>query len=129
MLDRIPHKAVWAVDFEFHTEGNPGGKQVTVCMVAKELRSGQVIRLWQDELRTMRQPPFDIGVDTLYVAYLASAELHCHLSLGWPLPTHVFDGFTEFRTLTNGLSLVRGRGLLGAIYACCGCDGVPGHAC
>jgi len=115
MLDQIPHKAIWAVDFEFHPEGNPGGKQVPVCMVAKELRSGQVIRLWQDELKAMRQPPFDMGSNTLYVAYLASAELHCHLSLGWPLPAHVFDGFTEFRTLTNGLSLVRGRGLLGAL--------------
>ncbi len=116
MLDLIPYKEIWAVDFEFHPEaGSPGGKQIPVCMVAKELRSGEVIRLWQDELQTLRWPPFDIGPDSLYVAYLASAELHCHLTLGWPLPQNAFDCFTEFRALTNGLSLLRGRGLLGAL--------------
>ncbi len=115
MLENLPHKEIWAVDFEFHPEETPGGRQVPVCMVAKELRSGKVIRLWQDELQSLRWPPFDIGPESLYVAYLASAELHCHLTLGWPLPQNVFDCFTEFRALTNGLSLIRGRGLLGAL--------------
>ena len=115
MLDLLPYKTIWAVDFEFHPEETPGGKQVPVCMVAKELRSGEVIRLWRDELQEMHWPPFDVGPDSLYVAYLVSAELHCHLSLGWPLPQNVFDGFTEFRTLTNGMPLVRKRGLLGAL--------------
>lgn len=115
MLDRLPYQEVWAVDFEFHPESNPGGVQVPVCMVAKELHSGQVLRYWQDELRAMQHPPFDIGHGALYVGYLASAELHCHLSLGWLLPQNVFDCFTEFRTLTNGCSVPRGRGLLGAL--------------
>jgi len=115
MLHLLPYKTIWAVDFEFHPEETPGGKQIPVCMVAKELRSGEVIRLWRDELQEMHWPPFDVGPDSLYVAYLVSAELHCHLSLGWPLPQNVFDGFTEFRTLTNGMPLVRKRGLLGAL--------------
>jgi len=115
MLGNLPYKAIWAVDFEFHPDGNPGGKQVPVCMVARELRSGQVLRYGKNALRARRWPPFDVGPHVLYVAYLASAELHCHLALGWPLPSNVIDCFAEFRTLTNGLALPRGRGLLGAL--------------
>lgn len=115
MLDLLPFKEIWAVDFEFHPDETPGGAQQPVCMVAKELRSGQVLRYWQDDLKSMASPPFDIGPDTLYVAYLASAELHCHQSLSWALPVNVLDCFAEFRTLTNGLVLPRGRGLLGAL--------------
>jgi len=115
MLKQLPYKEIWAVDFEFHPDTNPGGIQVPVCMVAKELRKGVVLRYWQDELKKMEAPPFGISHNSLYVAYLASAELHCHLSLGWQLPVNVFDCFTEFRTLTNGHPLPRGRGLLGAM--------------
>jgi hypothetical protein len=49
------------------------------------------------------------------VAYLASAELGCHLVLGWPLPVRVLDLYVEFRNWTNGLSLPHGAGLLGAL--------------
>lgn len=115
MLALLPHREVWAVDFEFHPDRTPGGVQVPVCMVAKELRTGRVLRYWRDELQLMAKPPFDTGRDSLYVAYLASAELHCHLVLGWPMPVNVFDCYAEFRTLTNGLPLPRGRGLIGAL--------------
>ena len=115
MLDRIPFREIWAVDFEFHQGGVAGNTQIPVCMVAKELRTGRVLRYWRDELLGMDRPPFAIGEDALYVAYLASAELHCHLALGWPLPDNILDCYAEFRTLTNGLSLPRGRGLIGAL--------------
>lgn len=115
MLDQLPFREIWCVDFEFHQGGNPGNRQIPVCMVAKELRTGRVLRYWQNELRDMDGPPFPIGDDALYVAYLASAELHCHLALGWPLPANILDCFAEFRTLTNGLSVPRGRSLIGAL--------------
>ncbi|MDA0995216.1 MAG: DNA polymerase, partial [Proteobacteria bacterium] len=35
--------------------------------------------------------------------------------LGWPLPTHLLDLFTEFRWLTNGRRPLHGNGLLGAL--------------
>ena len=41
-------------------------------MVARELISDRLIRLWQDELGA--GPPFPIDDDTLFVAYFASAE-------------------------------------------------------
>jgi hypothetical protein len=60
-------------------------------------------------------PPYPIGPDVLFVAYLASAELGCHLALGWPFPTRVLDLYVEFRNAANGLSPPNGFGLLGAL--------------
>ena len=51
----------------------------------------------------------------LFVAYYASAEIGCHLALGWPVPERVLDLFTEFRNHTNGIPTVSGAGLLGAL--------------
>ena len=84
-------------------------------MVARELRSGRLLRLWRDELMALRRPPFGVGADMLFVAYYASAELSCFLALGWPMPARILDLFVEFRATTNGLSTPCGRGLLGAL--------------
>ena len=103
---------VWAVDFEFR-EVN-GNLPEVHCMVARELFSGQLIRTWiSGELST--PCPIPLGKDILYVAYFATAELKCHLALGWPLPTNVLDLFVEFRCQTNGKLLPSGNGLLGAL--------------
>ena len=48
----LPFREVWALDFEFTAK--PGALPVPVCMVARELRSGQLLRLWQDELPARR---------------------------------------------------------------------------
>lgn len=71
----------------------------------------------------MAKPPYDTGKDVLFVAYFASAEMSCHLSLGWPLPENLLDLYTEFRVLTNGHTLTCGKGLLGAL-AYFGIDGI-----
>ena len=52
-----------------------------------------------------------------FVAYYASAELGCHLALGWPMPARILDLYAEFRCQTNGLPTVAGHGLLGALAA------------
>ncbi len=76
-LDRLPFRQAWAVDFEYMAP--PGEWPAPVCLVAKELRSGELIRVWQDELHRMRVPPYPTGADVLFIAYFASAELGCHL--------------------------------------------------
>src|SRR5262249_8147392 len=86
-----------------------------VCLCARELRSGRELRLWQDELGS--QPPYPTDASSLFVAYYASAELGCHLALGWPMPERILDLFTEFRCNTNGLTVPAGNGLLGALTA------------
>jgi len=103
---------LWVVDFEFQTP--VGDPQVPVCLVAHEIRSGRTLRVWQDELAQLAQAPYNTGDDSLLIAYVASAELGCHLALGWELPSFTLDLFAEFRTTTNGKYLPAGRGLLGA---------------
>ena len=65
--------------------------------------------------RLQTDPPFDVGADALFVAYMASAEMGCFLQLGWPMPVNVLDLYAEFRCETNGRTLPHGRGLLGAL--------------
>jgi hypothetical protein len=107
------YREVWLADFEFTPR--PGERPDPICLVAREYRSGQTLRLWQDDLQRRRLPPYPIGPDVLFVAYLASAELGCHLALGWPLPTRILDLYVEFRNIANGLSPPLGFGLLGAL--------------
>jgi hypothetical protein len=112
-------REVWLCDFEFGC--NPGDRPEVRCLVAKEYFSGRLLRLWADALGST--PPFNVGPDSLFVAYYASAELGCFLSLGWPIPARILDLFTEFRNLTNGFFLLAGNSLLGAL-SYFGLDGI-----
>jgi hypothetical protein len=110
---------IWAVDFEFTAD--PGERQVPICMVARELRSGRTIRLWQDQFG--RVAPFPVGADAVFVAYYASAELGCFRALGWPIPARILDLCAEFRDRTSGLERPNGSSLLGAL-SYFGLDGI-----
>ena len=114
-------KEIWCVDFEFSAP--PGEQPTPICVVAREERSGRTIRLWQDDLSTSAAPPYSVGPDSLLVAYYDSAELGCHLALGWSHPANVLDLFCEFRNLVNGKTPPCGFGLLGALTAF-GLDGI-----
>jgi hypothetical protein len=99
----LPFTQIHIVDTEFF--GDDGDQKTPVCLVVRELLSGEVRRYWMDELRQMDQPPFDIGPDALFVAFFASAEFSVFLALGWGLPTNIFDCHAEFRCQTNGETL------------------------
>ena len=85
-------------------------------MVARDYYSGELMRLW---LEGVDKPtcPLPMGENSLYVAYYATAEMNCHLVLGWPFPKNLLDLSCEFRCQTNGLSLPAGKGLIGALSA------------
>lgn len=104
---------IWLVDFEFRCAD--GGLPEPVCMVGKEMRSGRIMNFWEENLRLFPQAPFDVGRQSLFVAYYASAEMSCFLALDWHLPVNVLDLFPEFRNLTNGVQTPSGNGLLGAL--------------
>jgi hypothetical protein len=110
-LDALSYAEIWAVDFEFIPE--PGENPEPVCLVAWELRSGRKLRVWREQFGSV--PPYPTGADTLFVCYYASAEISCHLALGWPVPACVLDLFAEFRNHTNGVNTVSGASLLGAL--------------
>jgi hypothetical protein len=96
------------VDFEFEfgghatleDAGRSGERPRPVCMVAKDLRSGQTWERFRGEFGP--QPPFPTGPDSVLIAYYASAELGCFRALGWQFPTFVLDLFTEFRASPMG---------------------------
>jgi DNA polymerase I len=114
MQSELKHfREIWLLDFEFSAPS--GERPQPVCLVAWELNSRRRLRVWRDELMTMKVPPYSLGKDSLLVAYYASAEMGCHLAQGWPLPINLLDLFTEFRNHTNGLPTPCGRGLLGAL--------------
>jgi DNA polymerase I len=104
---------IWIADFEFRAD--PGERPWPVCMVAEEIKTRRVIRLWRNDLLALDRAPFDVGPDALFVAYYATAEFGCFLQLGWPLPQNVIDLYVEHRVETNGEKPLCGNGLLGAL--------------
>src|SRR5262249_20775185 len=121
MYDPLPFRTIVAADFEFEFGGHSsfadasraGERPRPVCMVARDLITGQTWKLWRGEFGSA--PPFPIRRDALFVAYYASAELGCFRALGWPMPANILDLFTEFRDRTNGLQTPAGAGLVGAL--------------
>jgi hypothetical protein len=91
-------------DFEY--EVADGDLPDVLCMVAHELDESlqhvRTIKLWRGEFGP--EPPFDIGPDTLFVAYSAWAEMICFKVLGWKFPTHIFDLHTAYLAASNILS-------------------------
>jgi DNA polymerase I len=95
----------------------PGGLPNVLCLVAhvldKNLRYVRTIRLWRGvvgqplpPLHSYRgefgkEPPFDIGPDTLFVAYSAWAEMTCFKVSGWKFPVHIFDQHTAYLAASN----------------------------
>lgn len=119
-LNNLNFKQINLVDFEF--KADEGENPSPVCLVAWDLVSDHRMKIWQDDLLKMKHPPYGIDGESLFVAYYASAEIGCHIALGWPSPIHLLDLFVEFKNHTNGLYLPCGNGLLGALTW----YGVPG---
>src|SRR6478736_6428731 len=63
------------------------------------LQHVRTIKLWRGEFGPT--PPFDIGDDTLFVAYSAWAEMVCFKVLGWNFPAHSFDQHTAYLAASN----------------------------
>jgi DNA polymerase I len=121
MFEALPFKYIVVADTEFEfgghatpeDAGRSGERPRPVCIVAKELRTGQTWRLWRGEFGP--PPPFPIGPDALFVAFYASAELGFFKALGWPMPARILDLYVEFRARTNGLATPAGSRLVGAL--------------
>ena len=88
-------------DFEY--EIAPGDLPDVLCMVAyvldENLRRVRTIRLWRGEFGST--PPFDVGPDSLFVAYSAWAEMTCFKVLGWKFPVHIYDQHTAYLAASN----------------------------
>jgi DNA polymerase I len=100
--------SVVVCDTEYETSGGEynlvaGDLPKVLCMVVyvlnDRLQHVRTIRLWRGDFSST--PPFDIGPDTLFVAYSAWAELTCFMVLGWRFPAHVFDLHTAYLATSN----------------------------
>jgi DNA polymerase-1 len=110
-ISELPYEQIWLVDFEFISK--PGEHPDVVCLAACELRSGQNIKLWRDQLGA--EPPYRTDAGALFVCFAATAECSCHLAQGWPLPEKILDLSPVFRCIVNGRVAPEGKGLLGAL--------------
>ena len=106
------YREVWVVDFEFCSPD--GERPVPLCMVARELRTGRLIRAWQDDLSASHASMIPPHPDRLFVAYYAIAEISCYLALNWDIPLRILDLYTEFRCKISCLPTPDGDGLLGS---------------
>jgi DNA polymerase I len=88
-------------DFEY--ECAPGGLPNVLCMVAfvldENFKHVRTVRLWRGDFGLA--PPFDVGPDSLFVAYSAWAELTCFMVLGWKFPVHIYDLHTAYISVSN----------------------------
>jgi DNA polymerase I len=89
------------LDFEYEVED--GELPNVLCMVAyvldERLQHLRTVRMWRGDFGT--SPPFDVGSDTLFVAYSAWAEITCFMTLGWKFPIHIFDLHTAYLAASN----------------------------
>jgi len=90
---------LWLLDTEYATP--PGDPVVPVCLTAKEVFSGRVVRMFFEE-GGRHENPFLPYEDKVFVAFAAHAEWSCFLSLGWSLPVNIVDLHTEFRNEISG---------------------------
>jgi DNA polymerase I len=101
----LPFREIWCVDTEFYpgpgkaNGGVDGDASTPLCLVAHELRSGHVVRLWQDEFG--RFPPYRLDSDALVIGYMLSAEFGTHIAIGWGQPACALDAYLEFRHYVN----------------------------
>jgi DNA polymerase I len=108
---QLPFREIWAVDTEFYpgsglANGGVVGDPVTpLCLVALEMRSGRLVRLWQDQFGPF--PPYRLDGEALFVSYTA-AEFGVHAALGWGEPACALDAYIEFRHCVNDGSVKSG---------------------
>jgi DNA polymerase family A len=110
-ISDLPHE-LWVVDFEYYpgpglANGGRDGDAITpLCLVALEMRTGRIVRQWQDEFGPF--PPYRLDASALFVSYLSSAEFGCHIALGWGQPARALDAYVEFRHYANDARIKSG---------------------
>jgi DNA polymerase I len=118
----LPFREIWAVDTEFYpgtglaNGGREGDPPTPLCLVALEMRTGRIIRLWQDELG--RFAPYRLDADALFIGYLNSAEFGFHIERGWGQPACALDAYVEFRHYVNDGSSKSGDREKGFLRPC-----------
>jgi DNA polymerase-1 len=102
MNDPLAHfRSLWLVDFEYY---RPEGQRDPHphCVVAHDIVRGHTISTWLGE-EPPPQPPYGVGQRDLFICFQATAEMSCHLTLGWPVPVNILDLATILRWHMSGV--------------------------
>ena len=108
----LPYREIWAVDCEYYpgaglANGGTSGDRITpLCLVALEMRSGGLVRLWQGELGPFA--PYRLDGEALIISFNLAAEFSFHLAQRWGQPACAVDAYVEFRHLVNDGSIKSG---------------------
>jgi hypothetical protein len=103
--ESLPFRELRVVDTEYYpgrglNNGGREGDAITpLCLVALEMRTGRIVRLWQDDFG--RFAPYRLDSDALFIGYLNSAEFGFHIARGWGQPACALDAYVEFRHYVN----------------------------
>ncbi len=116
---RLPFIPI-AVDYEYIPLSD-GGLDV-VCGVAKNLLTGEITRVWRDEMD--RTPFFEFGHSAMLIAHNAQAEMEAHLAMGWAFPTNVYCTYAEHMNDTNEADIPMGSSARGGLLAALKCNGL-----
>src|SRR5262245_26172840 len=101
----LPFREIWAVDTEYYpgpglANGGVEGDALTpLCLVACELRSQRIVRLWHTELGPF--PPYRLDTEALINGFMLTAEFGFHIARGWEEPACALDAYVEFRHCVN----------------------------
>lgn len=109
-----PTRPVSWVSIDFEWYATPGILPVPRVFTAIESTTGRVHRLAEQELQSMRRPPFALGPDIVVCSYSIAADMVPWLVLNWELPEHVVCTYAETRVRYNGVRSEFGDDLLGA---------------
>ena len=95
-------RRVYVIDTEYYgTPDLPDGPVVPVAMQVYEVRSGTWLSMFFEKSDGPYSNPLDLNA--LYLAFNASAEWNCFLSLGWGLPRNCIDFYVEFKNQVSAL--------------------------
>jgi hypothetical protein len=106
-------RTIWVVDTEYSA---PAGELPSIhCLVAREVHTGELVRMKDTDLMVAPEPPFDTGGASLIVGYYLPAEFSCFLQLGWNRPVNSLDLCIEYKRHRSGIADGQPRDLVGAL--------------
>jgi len=112
-MNKIFNQFKNVVVYDYEYKSTPGNPPEPVCVVYKELHTGQITKQWlvgQDNRNFYSVSPFLVS-ETLFIAHYSNAEVSCDLAMGYKKPIYIWDTFVEEKKLLNG-KMARGYGLL-----------------
>ena len=98
LFDQFKNVVVYDYEYKF-TPGNP---PEPVCVVYKELHTGQITKNWlvgEDNKKFYSVSPFPVS-ETLFIAHYSNAEVSCDLAMGYEKPIYIYDLISLDKRLT-----------------------------